>query len=297
MQIPLLNAIVFAFLYCVARFGDFFILRYRRTEEQAISDFLSLPPPDRMRVPMFHLHIYLRRSVKNKGRAFVTGIDVTSRFAVFSVPTKTNVKAATLIPQIIKEMCQSVIRINQDFPGTGRPCVISTPDYMLYKELVQKISGHGTELVNLPESELLIIIPLFVITDDIATSIERKGCNTRNGQSITPQSRVAETYRPSKKSARMFGSTSKIENDNDVPPSIEFCGFCGKLKLRKDLKICKCHGPVYCSKKCQRKDWEEGVVGAWPPHGEFCKMMQTWPPNRNFSKLLGDAKFWQHKKM
>eukprot|EP00957_Ditylum_brightwellii_P209666 15362707-Ditylum_brightwellii.AAC.1 len=78
MQIPLLNAIVFAFLYCVTRFGDFFILRYRRTEEQAISDFLSLPPPDRMRVPMFHLHIYLRRSVKYKGRAFVTGIDVTS---------------------------------------------------------------------------------------------------------------------------------------------------------------------------------------------------------------------------
>eukprot|EP00957_Ditylum_brightwellii_P192062 14621056-Ditylum_brightwellii.AAC.1 len=51
--------------------------RYWRTEEQAISDFLSLPP-DRMRVPMFHLHIYLRRSVKYKGRAFVTGIDVTS---------------------------------------------------------------------------------------------------------------------------------------------------------------------------------------------------------------------------
>eukprot|EP00957_Ditylum_brightwellii_P118196 9014748-Ditylum_brightwellii.AAC.1 len=74
---------------------------------------------------------------------------------------------------------------------------------MFHKNLFQKISGHGTETINLPESKILIRSPggndkilLSVTTNATDVYIEHMTCNTLNGQPINLQSRSEETYCP-----------------------------------------------------------------------------------------------------
>jgi hypothetical protein len=266
MQIPLLNTICMVFLLCVCTLCDC-ILQHWRTEEGALSEFLSLPVSEgRVNHPPFHLHVYIRRSLVQEDRAFIMGIDVASRFIVFSIPTETDVIASILIPQIIKELCQSTIRLNQDFPGkVGRPSFISTSDYLIYTELCQKLSHHGTLVRKDVESKMMIgTIPLTSITDALATTIDRNSLSLLQGQQeVLPP--VKETYRSSRTKPGVNRST--VKKEYSVPPSLEFCACCGTLQLSKMLRSCgECQVVHYCSKTCQKKDWKA--------HKELCKLLK-----------------------
>ena len=175
-----------------------------RTKEGAISEFLSLPvmrgdlgnPP-----AFFHLHVCIRKSHAREGGAFIMGIDVASRRIVFCIPTKIDATASELVPVIIKELCQSIIRLNQDNPGKGRPYFISTSDYLIYTALCQTISSQDTLLLRMSESKTMIgkpnenPIPLTSITDALAANIDRDALGILQGQrqhELPP--RVEETF-------------------------------------------------------------------------------------------------------
>ena len=267
-----------ALLVCVCKIGDF-ILNHWRTKEGAISEFLSLPVmgEDLGNPPYFHLHIYIRKSLAQEGGAFIMGIDVASRFGVFCIPTKTDATASDLVPIIIKELCQSIIRLNQDFPGKGRPYFISTSDYLIYTALCQTISSQDTLLLRISESKMMIgkpndnPIPLTSITDALATNIDRTALGILQGQrqhELPP--RVEETFRSSRTEPGVNRST--VKKEHSVPPSLEFCAFCGTLHLSKMLKECGgCQKANYCSKECQKRDWYEGT---WRPHKDLCKLLR-----------------------
>jgi len=278
MSIPLLNYICMAFLFCLCKVSDFVLDHYWRTQEKAISEFLSLPVGDlRMSSPFFHLHICIRKSLSREGGAFVMGIDVASRFSVFCIPIKTDANASNLVPLIIKELCQSTIRLNQDCPDKGRPYFITTSDYMIYTGLWQTISCQHSSLLRILESKLSIgkpndNIPLTSITDALATTLDRNALSLLQGVSkeqLPPP--VQETYRSSRTKPGVNRST--VKKEHSVPPLLEFCVFCGTLHLSKMLKECaRCQETKYCSKECQKRDWKEGTLR---PHKEVCKL-STW---------------------
>jgi hypothetical protein len=273
-NIPILNMLVpyliFPVLRLILRFGDWLLANWR-TEDQAVSEFLSLG--SRAKPVMFHLHVGLRKSIEGpEDSAFCMGLDVAYRKPLFIVPTETTSTASELIPQIIKELCQSIIRGNHDDPLLGKPVLITTPDYMLYFEFVKKFQKHDITVLRKHDSEVMLgrpdaaygdPVPLSAVTDSIATTIDRDSALILQGEDL-PQA-VAETFRRSKNQPGLSRST--VKKENEVPPSIEFCCHCGKLYLRNEVMRCgKCGFPAYCSNKCQKGDWND--------HRQVCKHLK-----------------------
>lgn len=269
-QIPVLNWIVpyliVPILFCVVQICEWILARWR-TENQAVSEFLALRP--RQKPGMFHLHVFIRKSIEGpEDSAFCIGLNIGDRRVMFVIPTNTSATASELLPQIVKEICQSTIRANQDDPYLGKPSWITTPDYVLYLEFVKRFQQHSITMLRKADSQIMLgrpdsdedPVPLSAVTDSIATTMDRNAGLILMGEDLP--STVEESFRPSK--TRPGTSRSTVKREHEVPPSIEFCGGCGQLFLRKDLMECqRCLFPAYCSQSCQKVDWKD--------HRHVCK--------------------------
>ena len=271
MAIPLLNICFWYLLRLIIKISDF-LLFYWRTPREAVEGFLSLGP--RSKPGMFHLHLCMRQSITGgEDAAFVIGVDVASRYSLFVVPTKMSVTANELLPITMKELCESIIRANQDDPTIGKPSLITTNDYLTYFELVKRFQKHGITLLRKSDSDVMLgrpdsgqdPIPLSAVTDALATTVDRDaGLLLQNSPLLEPK--VAESFKRKKSAAGMTKSTVRRENDN-VPPMVEFCSHCARLFQSHQLLVCSvCKFPGYCSQKCQKKDWKD--------HKQVCKHLE-----------------------
>ena len=187
------------------------------------------------------------------------GLDVAARKIIFCVTAKTSSNGRELVPQIIKELCQSIIRENQDDEFYGKPCLMTTPDYVLYLEFVSCFQKNNITMLRKKDSEIMLghpsddhPVPLSAVTDALACTIDRDATLMLGGNDLPPS--VPETFRPGKN--RPSRSTVKHEYDKTVPPSIEFCASClGMFTYKKLMPCTRCKFPAYCSKHCQTVDW------------------------------------------
>lgn len=205
-------------------------------------------------------------------------------------------KSDTVFPMILKALCSASIQSNSgDDPNCiGRPTRITASDYNLVRYIKDNF-GSGATVEYLKESAYLVPAKLCspstspsepralnAFLDTFAAHVNRGAQRTMDGEPFIVREcedgtleRVSTyppvpkaSYRKSKSSPGEF--RSNVEKELRVPPSLNFCQGCDKLKLSSEMKECsRCKVVKYCSRDCQKHHWKRKDRG----HKQECRVL------------------------